>query len=110
MWVTGPTAADRRAAACALAERLLAEQRRVEVLDRLNGHDTDPERIGLMAEVLARNGIVAIVPCAEEGVPTVRERHEASGTRYVEVCVAGREGPEESAVVAHGVLVGHRHR
>ncbi len=106
MWVTGPSVADRRAAAYALAERLQAEQRRVEVLDRLNSHDTDPRRIGLMAEVLARNGIVAIVPCAEEGVPSVRDRHAASCTRYVEVCVAEREGPEESAVAAHKVLVG----
>ncbi|WP_210592680.1 hypothetical protein [Streptomyces sp. GESEQ-35] len=106
MWVTGPSVADRRAAAYALAERLLAGQRRVEVLDRLNDHDTDAERIGLMAEVLARNGIVAIVPCADEGVPTVRARHAASGTRYVEVCVGGREGPEDSAEAALGVLAG----
>ncbi|WP_328360266.1 hypothetical protein OG800_24295 [Streptomyces sp. NBC_00445] len=106
VWVTGPTAADRRGAAYALAERLLAGQRRVEVLDRLNDHDTDPERIGLMAEVLARNGIVAIVPCAEEGVTAVRERHAASGTRYVEVCASERDCAAETAESVHGLLTG----
>ncbi|MEV6171314.1 hypothetical protein AB0L99_24140 [Streptomyces sp. NPDC051954] len=104
--MTGPSVADRRATGYALAERLLAEQRRVEVLDRLNDHDTDAERIGLMAEVLARNGIVAIVPCAEEPVPSVRARHAASGTRYVEVGVGERERPEDSAEAALGVLAG----
>ncbi|WP_328437172.1 hypothetical protein OG828_07190 [Streptomyces sp. NBC_00457] len=105
MWVTGPTAADRRGAAYALAERLLAGQRRVEVLDRLNGHDTNAERIGLMAEVLARNGIVAIVPCAEEGVTEVRDRHAASGTRYVEVCASEPECAETTEAV-HSLLTG----
>ncbi len=105
MWVTGPSTADRRAAAYALAERLLAGQHRVEVLDRLNDHDTNPERIGLMAEVLARNGIVAIVPCAEEGVTEVRERHTATGTRYVEVCASGPECAETADTV-HGLLTG----
>ncbi|MGW0763729.1 hypothetical protein ACWD1Y_46010 [Streptomyces sp. NPDC002814] len=97
--------ADRRGAAYALAERLLAGQRRVEVLDRLNDHDTDPERIGLMAEVLARNGIVAIVPCAEEGVTAVRERHDASATRYVEVCASAPECAQ-SADAVHGLVTG----
>ncbi|GCB44617.1 hypothetical protein [Streptomyces sp. NL15-2K] len=105
--MTGRTTADRRAAAYALAEQLLAEQRRVEVLDRFHGPAMDAERTGLMAEVLARNGIVAIVPCAPEGLAAVRARHEASGTRYVEVCVAGWDSSEDSAAALHSLLVVH---
>ncbi|WP_406120509.1 hypothetical protein [Streptomyces sp. NBC_00989] len=104
--MTGQQAADRLAAAYALAEQLLAEQRRVEVLDRFGGLGTDLERTGVTAEVLARNGVVAIVPCAAEGVAAVRTRHEASGTRYIEVSVAGREGPADSATAVHTLLVG----
>lgn len=106
MWVTGGPLADRRAAACALADRLAVEGRRVEVLDRLDGLGADAERAGVMAEVLARNGVVAIVPCTAEGSATVRARHEASGTWYVEVCVAGSGGPQESADAVHTLLVG----
>ncbi|MDT9695327.1 hypothetical protein [Streptomyces sp. P17] len=101
--MTGPSAADRRTAAYALAQRLLAERRRVEVLDRAGGHDTDVERIGLMAEVLARNGVVAIVPCAEAGVPAVRIRHDTSRTRYVEVCAFERD---LAADAVQGLLAG----
>jgi hypothetical protein len=50
---------------------------------------------------------VAIVPCAPEGIAAVRARHEASGTRYVEVCVAGRDSPEDSTAAVHSLLVGH---
>lgn len=107
VWVTGEPAADRRAAAYALAERLLTEHRRVEVLDRFHGPAMDAEHTGLIAEVLARNGIVAIVPCSPEGIAAVRARHEASGTRYVEVCVAGRDSPQDSAAAVHSLLVGH---
>ncbi|MGW0762847.1 hypothetical protein ACWD1Y_41355 [Streptomyces sp. NPDC002814] len=108
--MTGRTTADRRAAAYALAERLLAERRRVEVLDRFHDPAMDAERMGLMAEVLARNGVVAIVPCAPEGLAAVRVRHEASGTRYVEMCVAGRDSPEDSAAAVHSLLVGRSRR
>ncbi|XUL89052.1 hypothetical protein ACQ86D_22445 [Streptomyces galilaeus] len=106
--MTGRSVADRRAAAHATAELLAAEGRRVQVLDRLAGTRTDVERAGVTAEVLARNGVVAIVPCTAEGAVTVRERHEASGTRYIEVCVAGSEDPRESAVMAYELLAGRR--
>ncbi|MEV0634004.1 hypothetical protein AB0I77_03315 [Streptomyces sp. NPDC050619] len=106
VWVTGPPLADRLAAAYALADRLAAERRRVEVLDRFDGPGTNAERAGLLAEVLARNGVVAIVPCAAEAVAAVRARHEASGTRYVEVCVAGRESPQDSVAAVQGLLAG----
>jgi adenylylsulfate kinase len=107
VWVIGRPTADRRAAAYALAERLLAEGRRAAVLERFHGPPADAERTGLAAEVLARNGVVVIVPGAAEGAAAVRARHEASGTRYLEVCVEGREGPQETAEAVHGLLVGH---
>jgi adenylylsulfate kinase len=106
VWLTGAPTADRRSAAYALAERLRAEQRRVEVLDRLDGPFADAGRVGLMAEVLARNGVVVIIPCAAESVAAVRERHQASGTRYIEVPVAGQRSPEASTAAVHGLLVG----
>ncbi|MFB8774723.1 hypothetical protein [Streptomyces broussonetiae] len=106
VWLTGGPAADRLAAAYALAERLLAEERRVEVLDRFDELGTDARRIGLVAEVLARNGVVAVVPCAPETLAAVRARHSASNTRYVEICVTGRRSPEESVRAAHGRLLG----
>jgi adenylylsulfate kinase len=105
VWVTGSSTADRLAAAYALADRLRSEQRRVEVLDRPDYLGADAGPMGLVAEVLARNGVVAIVPCAAEGLAAVRARHEKSGTRYVEVCVAGQPGPQDAAVEVHGHLV-----
>ncbi|MBD0843783.1 hypothetical protein [Streptomyces sp. TRM68416] len=102
--MTGRPTADRLAAAYALAERLQAERRRVEVLDRYDDLCADPGRLGLVAEVLARNGVVVIVPCAAESAPAVRSRHAASGTRYLEVSVTGRTSPEESAAAVHGLL------
>ncbi|MFF3502372.1 hypothetical protein [Streptomyces sp. NPDC003247] len=105
--MTGPSTADRLAAAYALAERLTAEWRRVEVLDRYDDLGADTRRTGLLAEVLARNGVVAIVPCAPRSVAAVRDRHAASGTRYVEVRVDERDTPERTAAAMHGLLAGH---
>ncbi|WP_328743882.1 hypothetical protein OHT57_00975 [Streptomyces sp. NBC_00285] len=108
VWVTGRSLADRRAAAYAMAERLAADGHRVQVLDRLDGSGARPERTGMTAEVLARNGIVAIVPCAAEGADTVRARHEASGTRYIEMCVTGKDAPQEFAAMVKTLLPGRR--
>ncbi|MFJ3670466.1 hypothetical protein ACIPSE_28825 [Streptomyces sp. NPDC090106] len=107
MWVTGRSVADRLATAHALAERLLAERRRVEVLDRFADIGADARRTGLVAEVPARNGVVAIVPCAQGDADAVRERHAASGTRYVEVCADSRTCATDQAAKAHGMLAGH---
>ncbi|MCW2875063.1 MAG: hypothetical protein JWL99_6383 [Streptomyces oryziradicis] len=101
VWLAGLSEVARTEAAHMLAERLRAEHRRAEVLD---GAFADSRRVGLTAEVLARNGIVAIVPCGES-VDAVRERHEASGTRYVEVPVTERGDAEVSAATAHARLV-----
>jgi adenylylsulfate kinase len=104
VWVTGPSTADRLAAAYALAERLTAEGRRVEVLDRYDDLEGDSRRTGLLAEVLARNGIVAIVPGAGQGAVTVQDRHSASGTRYVEARVCERNSPYDAATSLYGLL------
>ncbi|MFE2043877.1 hypothetical protein ACFXAZ_23705 [Streptomyces sp. NPDC059477] len=111
--MTGPSVADRRAAACALAELLTADGRRAEIIDRplaTESAGSAPgealERTGLLAEVLARNGIVAIAPCAADGPPApVRARHEASGTRYIEVPVFAGAHPSDIADTAYGLLV-----
>lgn len=98
--------ADRLAAAYALAERLLGEGRRVEVLDRFDALCTDAHRVGIVAEVLARNGVVAVVPCAPRAMAAVRARHRARDTRYLEVRVNGHLGPEESVLAVHRQLTG----
>ncbi len=49
------------------------------------------QRIGLVAEVLARNGVMVLVPVIApyaDSRSSVRRRHERSGTRYLEVHVA----------------------
>ncbi|QOV33979.1 hypothetical protein IM697_27860 [Streptomyces ferrugineus] len=105
--MTGPSTADRLAAAYTLAERLTAERHRVEVLDRFHDLGADTWRTGLLAEVLARNGVVVIVPCAAQSVTAVRDRHAASGTRYMEVTVAERDSPHSAAAAMHCLLTGH---
>ena len=53
--------------------------------------NTNVQRIGLVAEVLARNGVLAVVPVIApyaDSREAVRKRHEASGTPYIEVHVA----------------------
>ncbi|MEW2636474.1 adenylyl-sulfate kinase [Streptomyces sp. NPDC048389] len=105
VWLTGLPSAGKSTIALALAERLRTEHRRVEVLDgdelraslssglgfsRADRH-TNVQRIGLIAEVLARNGILAVVPVIapyEESRQAVRACHERSGTAYLEVHVA----------------------
>jgi adenylylsulfate kinase-like enzyme len=99
--MTGPPEAAKAAAAYMLAGGLRAEHRRAEVLD---GLFADAGRVGVMAEVLARNGIVAIVLCGERA-DAVRARHESSGTRYVEVPVTGQSSAEELAAAVHSRLV-----
>ncbi|MHC0430289.1 adenylyl-sulfate kinase [Streptomyces sp. O3] len=105
VWLTGLPSAGKSTIATALAERLRTAHRRVEVLDgdelraslssglgfsRADRH-TNVQRIGMIAEVLARNGILALVPVIapyEESRQTVRARHERSATAYLEVHVA----------------------
>ncbi|MGC0385815.1 adenylylsulfate kinase [Streptomyces sp. SAI-195] len=105
VWLTGLPSAGKTTIARALADRLREEGRRVELLDgdeireflsaglgfdRADRH-TNVQRIGFVAELLARNGVTALVPVIApyaDSRDAVRERHEANGTAYVEVHVA----------------------
>ncbi|MDT0542014.1 adenylyl-sulfate kinase [Streptomyces lonegramiae] len=105
VWLTGLPSAGKTTIAYELADRIRAEGRRVEVLDgdelrrflsaglgfgRADRH-TNVQRIGLVAEILARNGVLALVPVIApyaESRAAVRARHAASGTPYLEVHVA----------------------
>ncbi|KIF01957.1 adenylylsulfate kinase [Streptomyces sp. RSD-27] len=105
VWLTGLPSAGKTTIAYALAERLRAEGHRVEVLDgdeireflsaglgfsREDRH-TNVQRIGFVAELLASNGVKALVPVIApfaDSRGAVAKRHAAAGTRYLEVHVA----------------------
>ncbi|MEU2075164.1 MULTISPECIES: adenylyl-sulfate kinase [unclassified Streptomyces] len=105
IWLTGLPSAGKTTIAYELAGRLREEGHRVEVLDgdeireflsaglgfsREDRH-TNVQRIGFVAELLASNGVKALVPVIapyEDSREAVRKRHASEGTPYVEVHVA----------------------
>ncbi|WP_051819828.1 adenylyl-sulfate kinase [Streptomyces sp. NRRL S-920] len=105
VWLTGLPSAGKTTIAYELAGRLRAQGRRVEVLDgdeireflsaglgfsRADRH-TNVQRIGFVSELLARNGVLVLVPVIApyaDSREAVRKRHQAAGTGYVEVHVA----------------------
>ncbi|WP_420803248.1 adenylyl-sulfate kinase [Streptomyces spiramyceticus] len=105
IWLTGLPSAGKTTIAYELAGRLSAEGRRVQVLDgdeireflsaglgfsREDRH-TNVQRIGYVAELLARNGVLALAPVIApyaDSREAVRKRHQAEGTAYLEVHVA----------------------
>ncbi|MFH9072676.1 adenylyl-sulfate kinase [Streptomyces alboflavus] len=105
VWLTGLPSAGKTTIAHELARTLRAEGHRVEVLDgdeireflsaglgfSRADRDTNVQRIGFVAELLARNGVLALVPVIApftDSREAVRKRHQAGGTAYLEVHVA----------------------
>ncbi|WP_369204672.1 adenylyl-sulfate kinase [Streptomyces sp. PU-14G] len=105
VWLTGLPSAGKTTIATALADRLRGEGRRVEVLDgdeirtflsaglgfSRAERDTNVQRIGFVAELLASHGVTVLVPVIApyaDSREAVAKRHAAEGTPYVEVHVA----------------------
>ncbi len=105
VWLTGLPSAGKTTIAYELAGLLREEGHLVEVLDgdeirefltadlgfsRADRH-TNVQRIGFLADMLARNGVKALVPVIApyaDSREAVRKRHDASGAAYIEVHVA----------------------
>jgi len=105
VWLTGLPSAGKSTIAVALAERLRGEGRHVELLDGdvLRAHltadlgfsrsdrDINVQRVGFVARLLARNGVIVLVPVIAPYATAralVRSEHDADGTAFVEVHVA----------------------
>ncbi|WP_406153059.1 adenylyl-sulfate kinase [Streptomyces sp. NBC_01023] len=129
VWLTGLPGAGKTTIARGLARRLEAAGRRVHVLDGdearvLLGVDpgrsreqriADVQRAGLVAEVLARNGVLALVPVIAtdaRATAAVRERHGQSATTCLEVHVStgltGADDPYEAPARPDLTLLAHR--
>lgn len=105
LWLTGLSGAGKTTIADAVAQQLRAAGREVEVLDgdelrrglsaglgfSREDRDTHVRRVGFVAELLARHGVVALVPVIAPYAATrdeVRTQHDIRGTGYLEVHVA----------------------
>jgi adenylylsulfate kinase len=105
VWLTGLPSAGKTTIALALGERLRAEGHRVQVLDgdeirtyltadlgfSKEDRIANVRRIGYVAQLLARNGVKALVPVIApyaSARDAVRERHAETATPYLEVHVA----------------------
>jgi len=102
VWLTGLPSAGKTTLAGALEKRLLADGYRVEVLDgdvmrtRLtrglgftrDDRDENIRRIGYVAHLLARNGVVVVVPVISPYREVRDEIRELHGGRFFEVHVA----------------------
>jgi adenylylsulfate kinase len=105
LWFTGLPSAGKTTLATALAARLQDDRRPVEILDgdavrpvlspelgySRADRDANVARIGWVANLLARNGVLVLASvvspfaAARDGV---RAGHEASGTHFLEIHVA----------------------
>jgi adenylylsulfate kinase len=105
IWLTGLPSAGKSTIAIRLADVLSENGHRVEILDgdemrRLLSaglgfdradRDANVQRIGFVAELLARNGVKTVVPVIAPFASSraaVRQRHERSGTAFLEIHVA----------------------
>ena len=105
VWLTGLPSAGKSTLATAVAEQLRAAGRSVEILDgdavRENltaglgfsraDRDTNVRRIGWVAALLARHGVLVLVPVIAPYAAAraaVRAGHEVVGAAYLEIHVA----------------------
>lgn len=105
VWLTGLPSAGKSTIARALASTLRADGHHVELLDgdELRTHltadlgfsredrDSNVRRVGFVAGLLARNGVIALVPVIAPYAAAraaVRADHDVDGTAFVEVHVA----------------------
>lgn len=105
IWLTGLSGAGKSTIAEALVPRLRDAGHRVDILDgdevrqvltadlgfSREDRITNVRRIGYVAEVLSRNGVVTLVPVIApyaEARDSVAERHEKAGTPFVLIHVA----------------------
>ncbi|MGQ0466302.1 MAG: adenylyl-sulfate kinase [Sporichthyaceae bacterium] len=105
VWLTGLPSAGKSTIAQALAERLRAAGHQVDVLDgdeiraeltadlgfSREDRITNVRRIGFLAALLSRNGVLTLVPVIApyaEARDHVRAKHAEAGTPYVEIHVA----------------------
>jgi adenylylsulfate kinase len=105
VWLTGLPSAGKTTVARAAADRLRRNGRRVEVLDgdavrehlsaglgfSRSDRETNISRIGFVAELLARNGVLvlaAVISPYESARAEVRNQHTSNGVPYLEVHVA----------------------
>ncbi|MFF5337866.1 adenylyl-sulfate kinase [Streptomyces sp. NPDC013181] len=105
VWLTGLPSAGKSTLARALAEHLRAGGHRVEVLDgdeireflssglgfTREDRNTNVQRIGFVAALLASHGVKTLVPVIApyaDSRAAVRARHAARGTPFLEVHVA----------------------
>ena len=105
IWMTGLSGAGKSTIAEALTKRLESEGRAVEILDgdevrtylskglgfSREDRDTNIRRIGFVASLLARNGVLvisaAIAPFADTRAE-VRAMHDRDGTAFLETHIA----------------------
>jgi adenylylsulfate kinase len=105
VWLTGLSGAGKTTIAEAVAGLLRAAGREVEMLDgdelrrglsaglgfSREDRDIHVRRVGFVAELLARHGVITLVPVIAPYTATrdeVRARHHEHGTEYLEVHIA----------------------
>ena len=105
LWFTGLPSSGKSTIAHALADRLTAEGRRVQVLDgdEVRPHlsrglgysredrEVNVRRIGWVARLLASHGVVVLVPVIApyaDARKAVRDDHAAAGVPFAEIFVS----------------------